>query len=203
VLERFEPEASLLQRNLDDAARAGAVFAHNEIRGQELIAGDAIGVKGRGGDQDQLVLHEGLGANSAVASGAFDEADGQLVVKEQLHNLAGVAAVQRKLHARMFVEEGSQQARENVLCNGRRNTEGQLSGDFAILGPKFLFGFGNECRYFVGVTEQEGSLGSEGDAIGGAIEEANAEIVFERFDLKRNCGLGEKKVFRRTLWGSS
>jgi hypothetical protein len=40
-------------------------------------------------------------------------------------------------------------------------------------------------------------LGSEGDAIRGAIEEANAEIVFERFDLKRDCGLGEKKVFRR------
>jgi hypothetical protein len=40
-------------------------------------------------------------------------------------------------------------------------------------------------------------LRSNGDAIGGAIEKANAEIVFERFDLKRDGGLGEKEVFRR------
>ena len=38
---------------------------------------------------------------------------------------------------------------------------------------------------------------SKGDAIGGAIKEANAEIVFERFDLKRDGGLSKEKVFRR------
>ena len=35
----------------------------------------------------------------------------------------------------------------------------------------------------------------EGDAIAGAIEEANAEIVFEGFDLQRDGGLGEEKMF--------
>jgi len=40
-------------------------------------------------------------------------------------------------------------------------------------------------------------LRSKRDAIGGAIKEANAEIVFERFDLKGDGGLCEKKVFRR------
>jgi len=40
-------------------------------------------------------------------------------------------------------------------------------------------------------------LAEQGDAIGGAIEEANAEIVFERFDLKRDGGLGEEEAFRR------
>ena len=36
----------------------------------------------------------------------------------------------------------------------------------------------------------------EGDAIAGAIEKANAEIVFEGLDLKRDGGLGEEKMFR-------
>jgi hypothetical protein len=40
-------------------------------------------------------------------------------------------------------------------------------------------------------------LRSEGDAIGGAVEKANTEVVLERFDLKRDCRLGEEKVFRR------
>jgi len=39
-------------------------------------------------------------------------------------------------------------------------------------------------------------LRSKGDAVGGAIEEADAEIVFERFYLKRDCGLRKKKMFR-------
>ncbi len=38
---------------------------------------------------------------------------------------------------------------------------------------------------------------SKRDAIGGAIKEANAEIVFERLDLKRDRGLSKEKVFRR------
>ena len=36
----------------------------------------------------------------------------------------------------------------------------------------------------------------ESDAIASAIEEADAEIVFESLDLKRNGGLGEKEMFR-------
>jgi hypothetical protein len=40
-------------------------------------------------------------------------------------------------------------------------------------------------------------LRSRGDATGGAIEEADIEIVFERFDLKRLCGLGQEEVLRR------
>jgi hypothetical protein len=43
---------------------------------------------------------------------------------------------------------------------------------------------------------QEQSLRSKRDAIRGAIEETDAEIVFERFDLKRNGWLGQEKMFR-------
>ena len=38
---------------------------------------------------------------------------------------------------------------------------------------------------------------SKGNPIGSTIEKANTEIVFECFDLKRDGGLGEEKVFRR------
>ena len=37
---------------------------------------------------------------------------------------------------------------------------------------------------------------SEEDAITGAIEEADAEIVFEGLDLKRDGGLSEEEMFR-------
>jgi len=97
----------------------------------------------------------------------------------------------------MLIEEGSKYARENVLRDRGRNSEGKLSGDLSILRAKFLFRFGNEGGYFLRVAEQEGSLRSKRDAIGGAIEEANAEIVFEPFDLKRDGGLSEEEVFRR------
>jgi hypothetical protein len=40
-------------------------------------------------------------------------------------------------------------------------------------------------------------LGSKGDTIGGTIKEANAEILFERFDLQRDRGLSKEKMFRR------
>ena len=37
--------------------------------------------------------------------------------------------------------------------------------------------------------------GVKGDAIAGAVEETNAEVVFQRSDLERNSRLGEKKMF--------
>ena len=79
--------------------------------------------------------------------------------------------------------KATSKTREHVLRNRSRNSKGQLSGDLPILPTKFLFRLGNECRYFRSVADQEGSLGSKGDAI--------------RFDLKRDCGLGEKEVLRR------
>jgi len=95
----------------------------------------------------------------------------------------------------MFVEKSAQKARENVLRDGGGRSEGELSGNRAVLGAEFLFCFGSQRRYFVGVAEKERSLPSEGDAIGGTIEEPNSEIVFESLDLKRDGGLGKEKVF--------
>ena len=58
-----------------------------------------------------------------------------------------------------------------------------------------LFGLGNEGGDLFRVGEQDSALRSKRDAVAGAIEEADAEIVFEGFDLKCDGGLGEEKMF--------
>ena len=123
VLEQLEMQAGFFQSDLDDTARSGTLFAHQKIGGQQLGARHLIGHERRGHDQHQFILHEGFGANAAVAGGAFDKADRKLVVEEEMDDLIGIAAVQRELHARMFGEEGSEQTRENVLSNRGRDAE--------------------------------------------------------------------------------
>ena len=80
----------------------------------------------------------------------------------------------------MFIDEGSEQAREHVLSDRCRRSQRQLSGDLPARSSKFSFCFGDDSRYILCVVEQEGSLRSEGDAIGGAVEKANTEVVLER-----------------------
>ena len=97
----------------------------------------------------------------------------------------------------MLVKEGSEQAGENILRDRSGDSEGQFSGDFAIFGAEFAARPGKRERRF-SWRRRAGAdpCASEGDAIAGAIEEANAEIVFERLDLQRDGRLGEKKMFR-------
>ncbi len=89
-----------------------------------MLAGHAIGRERPRQNQDQFVLHEGFGAQAAVACWSFNEADGQLIVEKKMHDLVGVAAVEGELDAGMLVEKGSQQARENILRNGGRYSQG-------------------------------------------------------------------------------
>ena len=146
-----------------------------------------------GHDQDQLVLHEGFGANTAVTRGAFDQADRDLVVKKEMHNFAGISAMERELHAGMFAEEGSEQP-GRTYCAMVVDTPSVNSPEILpSSGAKFLLGFGNQSCNFLGVNEKNGSLWSEGDAIAGAIEETNAKIVFERLDLKCDGGWVRKR----------
>ena len=86
-----------------------------------------IGCECRGHDQHQFILHEGLGANTAVAGGAFDQADRELVVEQKMHDLTGIAAVERELHSGMLFEKGSEQTRKNVLRNRGRHAEGEFA----------------------------------------------------------------------------
>jgi hypothetical protein len=62
---------------------------------------------------------------------------------------------------------------------------------------QFLLGFGREGCKSPGVPEKEGALTCKGDAAAGAIEEANAQIIFQCIDLKGDSRLREKKLLRR------
>jgi len=147
-------------------------------------------------DQDQLVCHEGFRTHTPVACRAFDEADRNLAIKQKPHNLAGVAAMQRQLDAGMLVEKGSEQPRENVLCDRGGNSKRQFSGDLAIAGPQLSLGFRDEIGNLVGVAEQNQTLPSERDPASSAVEEPHPEIVFECFDLKRYGRLRKEEMFR-------
>jgi hypothetical protein len=59
---------------------------------------------------------------------------------------------------------------------------------------------GDEHSDFLGIEEKGRSLEGEGDAIAGAIEETDAEIVFECLDLLAYRRLGDKKFFSCTAY---
>jgi len=124
MFERLELETRVLESELDDAARTGTLFPHQKIGGEELVVGHAIGGERPRHDQDQFVLHEGFGVNAAVAGWSFDEAEGELVVEEKMHDFVGIAAVEGELDAGMLVEEGPEQARKNILRDRGGHTEG-------------------------------------------------------------------------------
>jgi len=72
-------------------------------------------------NQDQLVLHEGLGADTPVSCRTFDEAEGNLVPEEQLNNLVGIATMQRELDARILDQESCDESRKDLLGDCRGN----------------------------------------------------------------------------------
>ena len=61
--------------------------------------------------------------DTPVPRWAFDQAEGELAIEKELHDLAGVAAVKRELDAGMFIKEGSEQTREDVLRNSGRGAK--------------------------------------------------------------------------------
>ena len=81
-------------------------------------------------------------------------------------------------------QEGSNQPWKYVLGYGRGNSEFQVSGQLALRRSQLLFGFGCEGCKFLGVTEKEGTLKGKGNVTARAVEEANAEFVFQCIDLK-------------------
>src|SRR5208282_5614006 len=145
-------------------------------------------------DQDQLVLHEGFGVNSAVAGGALDQTDRDLSVEEKPDDLVSVAALQKELDARMLSEKCADETRQDVLRDGGGDAERKFAGELAIFGAEVPFGGGGESRDFPGVAQKNGTLGSENDTIGGAVEEAHTEIALESFDLECDGRLGKKQM---------
>jgi len=94
----------------------------------------------------------------------------------------------------MLAEEGSEQTRENILRDGGGNAEGEFAGEFAIAGAKGAFGVGDDGGDFFCAIEERGALAGEGSAAGGAVEEADAKVIFEGFDLQGYGGLGEEEM---------
>ena len=193
-LEAFEFETAFLECGFDDAARAGALFAHEETAGENLLRREMLGVGIWRRDEDEFVAHEGLDVNSALAGRAFDESDGDFAIEQKFDDFFGVAAVERELHAGMLVEEGTDETRKNVLGDRGGDAESEIAGGLAVIGGQLLFGFSGQRRDLFGVAEEGRSLRGEGDAIRGAIEETNSEIVLEGLDLERDGRLGQKQM---------
>lgn len=139
-------------------------------------------------------MHERFSANPAIAGWTFDETHGNLVVEKELDNFSGVAAMQRKLDARMLIKECPKQTWKNILCDRRRNSDRKLSSDLSVLSADLSFHVGNERRYFVRVTEKDRALRSQGDTVAGTIEKTHSELVLECFNLESDGGLRKEKM---------
>lgn len=192
--ERFQFAACFFEGRFDHVAGTGTLFAHQETGGAELWWRE-VDERGRGrDDEDKFVAHEGLDVNTALASGTFDESDGGVVIEDELDDFFGIAAAQGELDARVLVEEGSDEARENVLSDGGGNAEGEFAGEVSGGVAEVLLGLGCKRGEFGGVTKQDLALRRERNAIGGTVEKADAEIVFEGLDLECDRGLGEEEM---------
>ena len=193
-LKALSLKPAFLESGFDDAARAGALFAHEETAGENLLRREMRGSGIWRRDQDEFVTHEGLDVNSALAGRAFDESDGDFAIEQKFDDFFGVAAVQRELDAGMLVEEGTDETRKNVLGDRGGDTEGEVAGELPVVGCQLLFGFGGQGRKFFGVTEESRSLRGERDAVGGTIEEAGSEIVLEGLDLEGDRRLRQEQM---------
>jgi hypothetical protein len=89
--------------------------------------------------------------HAPVASWPFNQAHGDLANQEQTYNPARVAAMQLALDIRP-------KPREQVLPDGRGNSRREFPGNSVILAAQFLFRFGNRCREFVGIRQQNRTL---------------------------------------------
>jgi hypothetical protein len=96
---------------------------------------------------------------------------------------------------RVFVEESTDQPRQHVLCDSRGHPQGEFAGELSAFRAEFMFGLRCQCRNFPGIPQENRTRRGERDPIGGAVEQSHSKIVFERFDLERNGGLGEEQMF--------
>jgi len=193
-LEGFRFEASLIQGGFDDATGAGALFAHKQRQPLELRAGNARGFELARGDEDEFIIHKGFGVHAAFLGRTFDEAGGDFSVEEELNDLGGVAAAERELDLGMFGEKCAEELGQNVLRNGGGDTEGEFARNGSLGGAELAFRLGGDGGELVGMVQENFALGSERDFAAGAVEEADAEFVFEGLDLKSDRGLSEKEL---------
>ena len=158
-----------------------------EPRADELV----VGV----GDQDQLVFDQALGLDVLVVDGAH-EADLGLVLQQHLQHLLGAAGAHRDLDAREAGAEGLEQARQDVGADRRRRGEDQRAGlqvaqrvDGVAAGVQGL-------QHALGVGQEAGADLGEADAAAGALEQALAQVAFQRLDAGRHRRLSQEQRLR-------
>jgi len=67
-----------------------------------------------------------------VSCRTFDEAEGNLVLEEQLNNLVGIATMQRELDARILDQESCDESRKDLLGDCRGNPCGRAFRQLAL-----------------------------------------------------------------------
>ena len=146
-VERGAPNVMPLQRHLDDAPRARAALSHQQRGCGNFGAcnGGAFGPLMRGRhNQHELIDEKWLGLDIAAVRRALDKAKSDLLLYNRAHNLLGISADQRRLHARMLAAEFAQQARQNILRDGCGGAQRKMPGVFAAQGCDALLGFGQQ-----------------------------------------------------------
>ena len=96
----------------------------------------------------------------------------------------------------MLGQKCADEPRKNVLCDCRRNAKGKFPRQLTFTCGQFLLSFGDNGQNSLRVPQQKPSLSSQGHAAPGAIKHTDSEIVFQRFDLKCDRRLRQKKLFR-------
>src|SRR6516225_3485673 len=100
------------------------MFAQEKRKRSEFMTGQLVGFEIEWRDQNQFVFHKALHMHTPIARRAFYQSERNFVFEQKPHNLSGVAALQRDLHARVLVKEGSEQPRENILRDGGGCSQG-------------------------------------------------------------------------------
>src|SRR5215469_5307120 len=171
------------------------MLAHKQSECRKFTTRQTFWFEIEWGDQNQFVFDKALRVYSAIAGGAFDQSERHFVFEQKPNNIAGVAAMQRNLHPRVLLEEPPEQTGENVLrdCGGR--TQGQLSRKFAIVGDELPLGFGSELGQPDRVSKQHRALPRQRDLASAAVEQAHAQLIFERLDLQGDGRLRKEELF--------
>ena len=143
-----------------------------------------------GDDEDEVIFHEALEMEVAALLRAFDEGELDVAAGEGVEHLVGVAAADGDADAGVGVEEGGDEAGQEVLADGLGGADGKLAGLFAIGGGDGGGGLVAEGLEAIGEGKEGGAAGGKGDAAVAAIEEGDSELVFQGLDLLGYGGAG-------------
>ena len=193
-----EPQTGAAQSQLDDAAGAGAAFAHQQRNlGESANRNGGFGGPGitAADDEHETILKETLAEDLARGDRAFDESEIDFVVREGRDNLFGIAAGDGGRDARMLFEEGAEHAGQDVLRDRHGSADAEGAGGFTAQRVEGGASFSSEARTPARVAEEDSACIGEMDAAFAAVEERGAQFFFEGANLLADGGLAQVKAF--------